>query len=89
MLGLVIPIVMGGLALSLLLCLYRLFVGPDVVDRLLALDTIATNVMALLVVLSIYWRTDVYFESILVLALLAFVGTVAIAKSLVRGRIID
>jgi len=78
-----------GLTLSLLLCLYRLLVGPAVVDRLLALDTMSTNVLAILVVLSVHWRTDVYLESILILALLAFVATVTIAKYLVRGRIIE
>jgi multicomponent K+:H+ antiporter subunit F len=78
-----------GLALSITLCLYRLLVGPAVVDRLLALDTITVNVLAFLVVLSIRLGTDVYLDSVLVLALLGFVGTVTIAKALMRGRIIE
>ena len=89
MLAAVVPLTLAGLTLSLALCLYRLLIGPAVVDRLLALDTIATNVFAFLVVLSIQLQTDVYLESVLVLALLAFVGTVAIAKALMRGRIIE
>jgi multisubunit Na+/H+ antiporter MnhF subunit len=89
MLAVVIAIVLGGLAVSLSLCVYRLLLGPAVVDRLLALDTIATNVIAILAVLSIYLRTEVYLEAVLVLALLAFVGTVAIAKALMRGRIFE
>lgn len=89
MLAAVTGVVLGGLALSIALCLYRLLVGPAVVDRLLALDTISTNVVAVLVVLSIRLGTDVYLESVLVLALLAFVGTVTIAKALMRGRIIE
>jgi multicomponent K+:H+ antiporter subunit F len=78
-----------GLSISLGLCLYRLLIGPDNIDRLLALDTTSTNVIAMLIVLSIRLRTGVYLESVLVLALLAFVGTVAISKYLVRGKIIE
>jgi multisubunit Na+/H+ antiporter MnhF subunit len=89
MLSAVINVVMFGLSVSMALCLYRLLIGPHVVDRLLALDTISTNLLAFLVVLSIRLETDLYMESVLVLAVLAFVGTVAIAKYLVRGRIID
>ncbi|HEV7733023.1 MAG TPA: monovalent cation/H+ antiporter complex subunit F [Candidatus Binatia bacterium] len=89
MLAAVTSVAMAGLGISLALCLWRLVVGPDVVDRLLALDTITVNVVALLVVLSIHLRTDVYLEAVIVLALLGFVGTVAVAKALMRGRIID
>ena len=85
----VINIALIGLSVSLALCLYRLLIGPDSVDRLLALDTMSTNVIAVLVVLSIELRTEVYVESVLVLALLSFVGTVAISKYLMRGKIIE
>jgi multisubunit Na+/H+ antiporter MnhF subunit len=89
MLAVVISITMMGLALSMALCLYRLLIGPAVVDRLLALDTISTNLLAFLVVLSIQLHTDVYLESVLVLAVLSFVGTVALAKYLMKGKIIE
>jgi multicomponent K+:H+ antiporter subunit F len=82
-------VALWGLSISLSLCLYRLLIGPNTIDRLLALDTISTNVIAMLVVLSIRLHTDVYMESVLVLALLAFVGTVAISKYLMRGKIIE
>jgi multicomponent K+:H+ antiporter subunit F len=85
----VTALVLVGLAGSIALCAYRLLIGPAVVDRLLALDTITVNVIAVLVVLSIRLGTDVYLDSVLVLALLGFVGTVTIAKALMRGRIID
>jgi multicomponent K+:H+ antiporter subunit F len=88
-LGDVTTVVLVGLAVSLVLCFYRVVVGPDVVDRVLALDTTATNVLATLVALSIRFETTVYFESVLVLAVLSFVATVAIAKFLMRGRIIE
>lgn len=89
MLAAVTSVVMAGLGVSVAMCLWRLLRGPEVVDRLLALDTITVNVVALLVVLSIHLHTDVYLEAVIVLALLAFVGTVAIAKALMRGRIIE
>lgn len=85
----VTSIALFGLSLSMALCLYRLLIGPATVDRVLALDAMATNVIALLVVLSIRLRTDVYLESVMVLAVLAFVGTAAISKYLMRGKIID
>jgi multisubunit Na+/H+ antiporter MnhF subunit len=85
----VTALVLVGLAVSIALCAYRLLIGPAVVDRLLALDTITVNVIAVLVVLSIRLGTDVYLDSVLVLALVGFVGTVTIAKALMRGRIID
>jgi multicomponent K+:H+ antiporter subunit F len=89
MLAAVTGLVMAGLAVSMALCAWRLFRGPAVVDRLLAMDTIATNLLAFLIVLSIDQRTDVYLESAIVLALLAFLTTVAIAKALMRGRILE
>lgn len=89
MLAVVTAITVSGLAISLALCLWRLLVGPATVDRLLALDTMTINVIALLAVLSIHLDTDVYMGAILVLGLLGFVGTVAIAKALMRGRIIE
>jgi multicomponent K+:H+ antiporter subunit F len=89
MLAVVLTVTLLGLGLSLALCLYRLLIGPAVVDRILALDTMSTNVLALLIVLSIRWQTAVYLESALVLALMAFVATVALAKYLMRGRIIE
>jgi len=89
MLAYVVTLSLFGVAASLALCLYRLLLGPTIVDRVLALDTMSTNVLALIVVLSIHWRTTVYLESVIVLALLAFVATVTIAKYLVRGRIIE
>lgn len=89
MFSLVTTIALFGVSISMVLCLYRLLAGPATVDRLLALDTIATNVIAFLIILSIRLGTDVYLESVMVLAVLAFVGTVAISKYLMRGKIIE
>jgi len=89
MLDVAVAVSLAGLAVAIGLCAYRMLAGPATVDRVLALDTMTINVLALLLVLSIAWRTDVYLESVLVLAVLGFVSTVTIAKYLMRGRIID
>lgn len=89
MLAAVSALTLVGLGVSIALCLYRLVVGPDTVDRVLALDTITVNVLAVLVVLCIHLETSVFLDGVLVLALLGFVGTVTFAKALMRGRIIE
>jgi multicomponent K+:H+ antiporter subunit F len=69
--------------------LYRLLRGPDTTDRILALDTLGINTIALLVLFGIRSATSVYFEVALLLALLGFVATVALCKFLLRGDIIE
>jgi multicomponent K+:H+ antiporter subunit F len=77
------------LALAMLLAGYRLWRGPDLLDRVLALDTLYIDALALLVVLGVRLDDAVYFEAALVIGLLGFVGTVAMARYLIRGDIID
>jgi multicomponent K+:H+ antiporter subunit F len=85
----VLPWVIGGFGIALLLALWRLLRGPSAPDRILALDTLYVNGMALLVLLGIKLDTRLYFEAALVIAMLGFIGTVALAKYIVRGHIID
>ena len=61
-------------ALAMLLNLYRLALGPDIVDRVLALDTLVINAIALIVLLGIALGTDMYFEAALLIAMLGFVS---------------
>lgn len=75
--------------ISLLLNLWRLFHGPDLPDRILALDTIYINSLALLVLFGLWHNTAFYFEAALLIAMLGFIGTVAAAKFLLRGDIIE
>ena len=77
------------IAISLLLNLYRLIMGPTVADRVLALDTSYINTIALLILFSIYLKTTLYFEAALLIALMGFVSTVALSKYLLRGDIIE
>lgn len=70
-------------------CAVRLLIGPAAHDRVLALDTLWMCGMLLALVLGIRFGTQVYFEVAMLIALLGFVSTVAIAKFLMRGEIIE
>ena len=71
------------------LCALRLLIGPSAHDRVLALDTLWMAGMLLALVLGIRFGTQVYFEVAILVALLGFVSTVAMAKFLMRGEIIE
>lgn len=89
MLSSVIAIAFGLVGLALALTLWRLLVGPSPADRILALDTLYVNTIALLVLLGIHLGSALYFEAALLIALMGFVGTVALCKYLLRGDIIE
>ncbi|PLX95395.1 MAG: K+/H+ antiporter subunit F [Desulfuromonas sp.] len=78
-------LVAGAIVFSAL----RLLIGPSAADRILALDTLYINAIALLVLLGIQLASPLYFEAALLIALMGFVGTVALAKFLLRGDIIE
>ena len=71
------------------LSLFRLLRGPSAPDRILALDTLYINTIALVVLLGIHWASNLYFEAALLIALMGFVGTVALCKYVLRGDIIE
>jgi multicomponent K+:H+ antiporter subunit F len=75
--------------LAALLNVYRVIKGPDAPDRVLALDTLYINAIALIILLGITLGTRMYLESALLIAVMGFVGTVAMAKYLKRGSVID
>jgi multicomponent K+:H+ antiporter subunit F len=78
-----------AIVLALLLTLYRLFRGPDIIDRVLALDTLAINLIALIVLAGIVYDTTMYFEAALLFAMVGFIGTVSYCKFLLRGNVIE
>ena len=80
---------MGAVGLALLITGVRLLIGPAPADRVLALDTLYINVVALVVLLGIQHGTPLYFEAALLIALLGFVGTVALARYLTRGDAVE
>ena len=90
------PILAGALGIgfllvsaALLMSLARLVIGPDKPDRIVALDTLYVNTVALLVLLGIHLSNDLFFEAALLIALIGFISTVALAKFLTRGDIIE
>ena len=79
----------AALGIALALNLWRLFKGPGVTDRILALDTMVINVIGLIVLTGIASGSGTAFEAALLLAMVGFVGTVSYAKFLLRGDIIE
>ena len=82
-------ICMVAITLSMLLCLYRLIIGPSIVDRLLALDTLFLNATCLVIILGIYWTSTNMFEGALLVAMLGFVSTAALARYFTTGHVVD
>lgn len=70
-------------------CAVRLVIGPSAHDRVLALDTLWMCGMLLAIVLGIRFGTQMYFEVAILVALIGFVSTLAMAKFLMRGEIIE
>jgi multicomponent K+:H+ antiporter subunit F len=89
MLETVILIVFAIIGISLLLNIWRLVKGPSVPDRILALDTMYINSIALIILYGMSMGTGLYFEAALLIAMLGFVSTVAVCKYLLRGDIIE
>lgn len=77
------------LALAMVATIYRVIKGPRAQDRIVSLDALYVNAMLLLVVFGIRHGTAIYFEAALIISLLGFVGTVALAKFLMRGEVIE
>ena len=84
-----LPLAMVILALAMVLALVRLLRGPNAQDRLLTPECMYLNGMLLMLVLGIQQATMHYFEAALLVALLGFVGTTAMAKFLLRGEVIE
>jgi len=89
MLMLILEIADVMLVIAMACNVWRLLLGPDAVDRVLALDTLYINAVALLVLTGIAHGKALYYEAAILIALLGFVGTVSLAKFLLRGDIIE
>ncbi|AUB82052.1 K+/H+ antiporter subunit F [Candidatus Thiodictyon syntrophicum] len=84
-----IPIAFALVGGAFALTLWRLLIGPSAPDRILALDTLAVTAIAMLVLFGIQQGSALYFEAAILIALMGFVGTVALCKYLLRGDIIE
>lgn len=79
----------GALTAAVLLTVWRLLRGPDLPDRIMAVDTLYVNAIGILVLVGIQLEDKIYFQAALLIALMGFVGTVAWCKHVIRGSIID
>ncbi|MGQ9724002.1 MAG: K+/H+ antiporter subunit F [Tepidimonas sp.] len=77
------------IAASVLLCSWRLLRGPELPDRILALDTLYTGMVAIVIVLAIRFDTALLFEAALIVAMMGFVSTVALARYITRGDVVE
>lgn len=89
MLSLALPIAVAMIAAAIALSLWRLVRGPSAPDRILALDTLTINAIALVLLVGMLLAVSHYFEVALLMAMMGFVGTVALSKFLLGGDIIE
>lgn len=89
MLSTALLVAFGLVSVAMLLSLWRLLAGPTKPDRILALDTLYVNTVAVLVLLGMHLESNLYFEAALLIAMMGFVGTAALCKYLLRGDIIE
>ncbi|NYT25638.1 K+/H+ antiporter subunit F [Alcaligenaceae bacterium] len=80
---------LGCFVLALSLAVIRLSSGPTAADRVLALDTMYINGMLILLTLGLHYNSPVYFDVALLICVFGFVGSVAMAKFLLRGEVIE
>ena len=80
---------LGCYVLAMALALLRLVLGPSAQDRVLAMDLLCTIGMLVLMVLAIRYRSAAYFEAALLISLFGFVSSMAMAKLLLRGEVIE
>lgn len=84
-----LPWAIGAFAVALALNAWRLLVGPSIADRILALDTLYINALALLILVGVQQGSTLYFEVALLIGLLGFVGTVVLSKFVLRRDIVE
>ena len=76
-------------SIACVLSLIRLVVGPNIPDRILALDTLYVNTIALAILFGLTQNSMLYFEAALLIAVMGFIGTIALSKYLARGDIME
>lgn len=79
----------AAIGVAQIMAMIRLIIGPDTGDRILALDTMVVNAIGMIVLLGVAQGTRIYFEASLIIAMLGFVSTVAYARFILRGDIIE
>ena len=79
----------AAVTIAFLITGWRVLRGPELTDRVLAIDTLYINTVALVILLGLRLGSDLLFEAALVIAMLGFVATVALARYLARGDVIE
>ena len=88
-LAMALNVATGAVGVAMVFCAWRLLRGPEVTDRVLAMDTLYMNTVALIVLLGLRWDTPLLFEAALLVAMLGFASTVALARYLSRGDVVE
>jgi multicomponent K+:H+ antiporter subunit F len=83
----VLKLCLAAQLLSGMLCLYRMLIGPNIVDRAISFDTLTAVFICVICVLCIKWNSVLYFDAVWILMLVGFLGSASIAKYLQSGRI--
>lgn len=74
---------------TIAIAVIRIVLGPSMPDRVIALDMIGVNLIAIIAVVSIMLKTKAFLEVILILGILSFIGTIAFSKFIERGVIVE
>ncbi|RFU63763.1 Na(+)/H(+) antiporter subunit F1 [Peribacillus glennii] len=85
----VLKISLVCVSISMLGLIYRMIKGPSVADRVVALDAIGINLIAIIALVSMILDTSAFLEAILLLGILSFIGTVAFSKFIEKGEVIE
>lgn len=75
--------------MTIFIALIRIMLGPSLPDRVVALDVIGVNLIAVIAVISVMMKTKAFLEAILILGILSFIGTIAFSKFIERGKIVE
>nr|WP_071393695.1 Na(+)/H(+) antiporter subunit F1 [Bacillus tuaregi] len=89
MLETIVSIALLMIAIAMAMLIYRVIKGPTTPDRVIALDALGINLVAIVALTSILLKTSAFLDIILLIAILAFIGTVAFSKYLEKGVIIE
>ncbi|MGB3719348.1 MAG: K+/H+ antiporter subunit F [Proteobacteria bacterium] len=89
MLSYVVPVAIGMVMIAMFLNLFRLIRGPELPDRVVALDTLSINTIALVLLFGISIGSSIYFEAALLIAMMGFVSTAAYCKFMLSGDVIE
>lgn len=89
MIGYALTFAFASFGIGLLFNIYRVVRAPTKGDRILALDTMVINAIALLALFGILEGTTMYFEASMIIAMTGFISTVSYTRFLLRGDIIE